>query len=368
MSETTPRARDVRVEALRLVAIAGIAVFHTFQPWLSYALEGSWDPSPLTLFALGLVSLLGSYGNHVFFLISGRFLIPRAAAASREAGYWRAQARACGRRAAVLLASVAFYAAAALAVSRWVTPIEGVSLSQSSWLVGGLEFIWVYLALVLLAPAIGWAWERLPRRGAALAALVACVMAVNAYIAFISPGEAQRGLLEWRKLMSAASYLASFLVGGALASLRPARPGAALAGLVAATAAIELVAALAGNVELVSQLSYKSTSALSFSLAVASVALVTAPPREGRDGSGALPGAGALVNAAARSILGFYVAQSVFSPLWRPAFDRLTLLAAQTGDLALLVVGIAASLALLAVALAFDGVVRVSLLRLVRLA
>lgn len=365
MSDTTPRPRDARIEALRLMAIAGIAVFHTFQPWFSHALTGDWAPAPLTLAVLGVVSLLGSYGNHVFFLVSGLFLVPRAAAASTEPGYWAAQARAAVRRGAVILASVALYAAVALCVSAWVVPIEGVSPSETSWLVGGLEFIWVYLAVIVVSPILGWAWRRLPRRRLVLAAVVALVFATNAYIAFVSPGDEVRSLLEWRKLMSAVSYLVAFLVGGALADAPLRRPGLALALVGALAVGIELAAGLAGDVALLNALSYKSTSALSFALATLSVAFFArrrteAPPARASVVS-------RLVCLAARSILGFYIVQSVFSPLWRPLFDELTLLAAQRGDVELLVVGTAMSLGFLALVLAIDGVVRVSLLKRLRL-
>ena len=105
----THKQRNPRVEALRLVAIVGIAIFHTFQPWFEAATDGSWAASPLTLVAVGLISLLGAYGNHVFFLISGFFLVPRAAARSGEPGYWREQARAAARRSVAILLTVALY-------------------------------------------------------------------------------------------------------------------------------------------------------------------------------------------------------------------------------------------------------------------
>ena len=126
MSESTARARNLRIEALRLVAIAGIAIFHTFQPWFAAATDGTWQAAPPTLAALGLVSLLGALGNHVFFLVSGYFLVPRAARAAGEPGYWGAQARALGRRALLIGVSVALYATLALAVSAWVVPLDGV--------------------------------------------------------------------------------------------------------------------------------------------------------------------------------------------------------------------------------------------------
>ena len=113
----THKQRNPRVEALRLVAIVGIAMFHTFQPWFEAATDGSWAASPLTLVAVGLISLLGAYGNHVFFLISGYYLLPRAASAAGGDRYWTDQARRTVRRALPILATVVVYALIALAVS-----------------------------------------------------------------------------------------------------------------------------------------------------------------------------------------------------------------------------------------------------------
>ena len=231
------RARDPRIEALRLAAILAIAVFHTFQPlfartaaWVqlgdaaaAQAAAAAGDPAaafalcPPAAGALGFINLLGAFGNCAFFAISGFFLIPAAASAAGRDSYWRDQARRCVRRAGTVLSSVLLYAVLALAVSAWVTPLPGVSLHETGWLLGGLEFIWVYLALIAATPVIGALWARCPHPVRLTALIVAAVYAVNAYIAFASPGEAERGLLEWRKLMSAASYLAAFLAGGALA-------------------------------------------------------------------------------------------------------------------------------------------------------
>lgn len=263
MTENAQAPRNARIEALRLVAILGIAVFHTFQPWFSAATVDAWDvwvTSPGTLATLGCVNLLGSYGNHVFFLISGFFLVPRAAARSGEPGYWREQARAAARRSVAILLTVALYVLGALAIDAWVVPIEGISLESPLWIFSWLEFIWVYLVIVLATPLIGWAWGRVRRPIAVVCALAACVFAVNAYIAFVSPGDEVRDLLEWRKLMSAASYLVAFLVGGALAERRLPRPGVALACCSALAVGAEAAAALAGNTNLLVALSFKSTS------------------------------------------------------------------------------------------------------------
>lgn len=357
MSHKPAARRNPRIEALRLLAIAGIAVFHTLQPWLEMAGYGWWDPRPHVLFSLGVVSLLGSYGNHVFFLISGLFLVPRAAEASTEPGYWGDQLRRTGRRALAILASVALYAACALAVSTWVSPIAGVSLHEGGWLVGGLEFIWVYLVLVAACPVMGWVWRRTRHVAVVVGALVACVFAVNAYIAFVSPGEASRGLLEWRKLMSAVTYLVSFLVGGLLPRVSPARARAALACCAGVTLLVEASAAWAGDVALVQALSFKSTSLLSFGLAAASVAVAAAPRPEREPGP-----AGALALRLAPSILGFYIMQSLFLPLWQPVLTQACQWALDRSGEALLVAGTLLSLVLLALALLVDRVVRVPLL------
>ena len=37
MEKTVKKSRNPRIEALRLVAIVAIAVFHTFQPWFAAA-------------------------------------------------------------------------------------------------------------------------------------------------------------------------------------------------------------------------------------------------------------------------------------------------------------------------------------------
>lgn len=370
MSEKPTRPRDARVEALRLVAIAGIAVFHTFQPWFSAATDGTWAAGAGTLCALGCVNLLGAFGNNVFFLISGLFLVPTAARASSRKDFWRDQARRTLRRAAVIGATVALYGVCALAVSAWALPLPGVSLHETGWLLGGLEFIWVYLVVVALSPVIGWVWARLRHPRAVVWALVAATFAVNAYIAFFSPGDEVRGLLEWRKLMSALTYLVAFLAGGALADARPAHPGRALAAVALAGVALEGGAALAGDLRLIEALSFKSTSLLSFALA----ALCVLVARGGAGGGAAAGGthaegrAAGLVRALTPSILGFYVMQSLFHGVWRPVADAACSAGAALGDAGLLLLGAAVSLAILAVALLLDRLVRIPLLRALHLA
>ena len=91
--------RNVRVEALRLAAIVGISLFHTMMPWTAQALCDpaagcSWigdllGSEPAVLAVLGVIALMGAWGNHVFFMISGFYLIPVAGAPVHAGGYWR---------------------------------------------------------------------------------------------------------------------------------------------------------------------------------------------------------------------------------------------------------------------------------------
>lgn len=381
------KERDPRVEALRLVAAASIAIFHTFMPWFS-AMTGGYGTgpgdgiidNPIAAPLLGFINLLGSFGNNVFFCISGLFLIPAAVAAAKETGngpdcpgYWRAQAQKAARRAAPLLATIAFYVVAVLAVSAFVVPIEDATPENLPGLLGGLEFIWVYLVLMVLAPAIGWAKARLEQKPAAwrapVAAFVVAVFAVNAYIAFVDQGDADRGLGDWRKLMSAVTYLAAFVVGGEVSSVRLGRraAGALLVATVAASLGVETALAHARELDLMAATSFKSTSALAFCTAVAAV--LFARSCTGRER--AKRPLDAPVCRAAKSVLGFYILQSLTMPLWLgelygwlvslykiPWFTSVHLIG----------VGTAASLLLLALMLAIDQVVRLPLFRRLGLA
>ena len=288
--------RNLNVEALRLAAIAAIALFHSFQTLFAQAASAAQagavagdfalggmvaDPAqlvastPWALGLLGFINLMGAFGNNVFYAISGCFLIPSAARRSRESGYASDQLRRTARRALVLLATVVFYACAALAVNAWVVPVAGVGLDDFGWLVGGLEFIWVYLVLVIATPMMGWVWERCPHRTALVVALGAVVMGVNAYIAFVSPGGEVRSLLEWRKLMSAVTYVVAYLAGAVVAQTCEAanaveRDGArrvrrafalAFAASLGASLVIEGGLAVLGAGDFMVATSFKSTSA-----------------------------------------------------------------------------------------------------------
>lgn len=357
-------AREPRVEALRLVAAASIAVFHTFMPWFyelthSYGLGAYIVDNPVATPLLGFFNLLGAFGNNVFFLISGLFLVPAAARASLQDGYWAAQRAKTAARVKQILSTVVLYLALILGVSAFAFPIEGVSLCELPSLLVWLEFIWVYLALTALAPAIGWVWARLRHPKAAAAVIITAVFAVNAYIAFFDMGNLDRGLLDWRKLMSAVTYFAAFIGGTALADVR-LRPGAAatlLAAAVGVSLGVECKLAWSRELLLMYATSFKSTSVLSFAMAAAAV--LFARRNDGKKGAGL-----GLATRYSPSILGFYILQSLTSPLWQPAFSELledVYLMPQTTSCEMLAAGVGLSLALLAGLLAFDRAFRLRL-------
>lgn len=357
-------AREPRVEALRLVAAASIAVFHTFMPWFyelthCYGLGAYIVDNPVATPLLGFFNLLGAFGNNVFFFISGLFLVPAAARASLQDGYWAAQRAKTAERVKHILATVVLYLTLILGVSALAVPIEGVSLAKLPSLLVWLEFIWVYLALTALAPAIGWAWARLRHPKAIAAAIIALVFAVNAYIAFFNMGDLDRDLLDWRKLMSAVTYFAAFVGGAVLADVR-LRPGAAAALLTATigvSLGVECKLAWSRELLLMYATSYKSTSALSFAMAAAAV--LFARRNDGKKGARLEP-----ATRFSPSILGFYILQSLTSPLWQPAFRGLledVYLMPQTTSCEMLAAGVGLSLALLAGLLVFDRAFRLRL-------
>lgn len=357
-------AREPRVEALRLVAAASIAVFHTFMPWFyelthCYGLGAYIVDNPVSTPLLGFFNLLGAFGNNVFFFISGLFLVPAAARASLQDGYWATQRAKTAARVKQILSTVVLYLALILGVSTFIVPIEGVSLAKLPSLLVWLEFIWVYLALTALAPVIGWVWARLRHPKAAAVVIIAAVFAVNAYIAFFDMGNLDRGLLDWRKLMSAVTYFASFIGGAALADVR-LRPGAAAALLAAAigvSLGVECKLAWSRELLLMYATSFKSTSALSFAMAAAAV--LFARRNGGKKGAGL-----GLATRFSPSILGFYILQSLTSPLWQPAFRELledVYLMPQTTSCEMLAAGVGLSLALLVGLLVFDRVFRLRL-------
>lgn len=380
--------RNMRVEMLRVAAIIGIAVFHTFQPWFTVVavttpidlLPAELQPvaaSPAAMWVLGMTALLGACGNHIFYMISGFYLIPSAATKPL-----RAQVAATARRAAIIVLSVLFYVAVC-AVINLFTPVAG--FGTAGWWGMGLEFVWLYLVFVVVAPAAAWLFARMDARTRhALAALaLVAVFALNAYIAFVAP-EGGRGLTDWRKLMSAVTYLATFLFAGILGmDVRAGRAPSprfwrrALVVVVAVTAALEVAFAVTGARGLLMAMSFKSTSLVSF-LAAWFALMTAATGGDARRDAGRADGDGParprpavrFAAALASGILGFYIAQSLMNGLWHDACTSfMTSLAAHggAGVAGAIVFGVAFSAAFVLVVTVVDRFTRQPLLRVMRL-
>lgn len=324
-------ARNIPIEALHLVAVAGIAVFHTFQWTFQAACVGAVEYAPLAMSpysgVLGFINLLGCWANEVFFMISGYFLIASAARAWDGGATWKSQMQRAAQRLGKVILPTAFYCLMALAWSTVVSPIPDVSLHAHYWYTLGLEFIWVYAATVFMAPLFGLAKSRLSKRSYTAAVIVVGILAfvVNGYLAAMSATSA--GEFSWlQKSMSATTYVVAFLIGGLLRDITDVmdsdRAGAlgmrSLAAVLVLTTILEGELSFTGNLTAMAALSYKSTSLISFVLAATSL-LFAATRRSASDN----PRAAGVIVTLSTATLGFYVMQSLTSSLWRPVFNTL---------------------------------------------
>lgn len=324
-------ARNIPIEALRLVAVAGIAVFHTFQWTFQAVCVGAVEYAPLAMFpysgVLGFINLLGCWANEVFFMISGYFLIASSARAWDTGTTWKPQMQRTERRLGKVVFPTVLYCLAALVWSTAVSPIPDVSLATHYWYTLGLEFILVYAATVFMAPWFGLAKSRLSQKSYTTTVIAVGILAfvVNGYLAAMSATNG--GEFSWlQKLMSAATYVVAFLIGGLLRDVTDVmdsdRAGAlgtrSLVTVLALATILEGALSFTGNLTAMAVLSYKSTSLISFALAAAS--LLFAATR--RSASGNSRTAGAIVTLSTAT-LGFYVMQSLTSSLWRPVFNTL---------------------------------------------
>lgn len=324
-------ARNISIEALRLVAVAGIAVFHTFQWTFQATCFGAVEYAPLAMFpysgVLGFINLLGCWANEVFFMISGYFLIASAARAWGGGATWKSQMQRTAQRLGKVILPTAFYCLVALAWSTVVSPIPDVTLNAHYWYTLGLEFIWVYAATVFMAPWFGLAKSRLSQKTytTTVIAVGILVFVVNGYLAAMSATSA--GEFSWlQKLMSATTYVVAFLIGGLLRDVTDAmdsdRAGAlgmrSLVTVLALATILEGALSFTGNLTAMAVLSYKSTSLISFALAAAS--LLFAATRRRASGN---PRTAGVIVTLSTATLGFYVMQSLTSSLWRPVFNTL---------------------------------------------
>lgn len=324
-------ARNISIEALRLVAVAGIATFHTFQWTFQATCAGLPEYVPLAVFPysglLGFINLLGCWANEVFFMISGYFLVASAARAWSDGATWKSQIQRTTQRLGKVILPTAFYCLAALAWSTAISPIPDVSLHAHYWYTLGLEFIWVYAATVCMAPLFGLAKIRLDKKNytAAVVAVGILVFIANGYLA--AQSMANSGEFSWlQKIMSAVTYVVAFLMGGLLRdyteSTDPLKTRTAakysLAAVLIIAIGLEGVLSATGNLTAMATLSYKSTSIVSFALAATSLLFVVT--RNSKTSN--TRAANAIVTLSAAT-LGFYVMQSLTSSLWRPVFNTM---------------------------------------------
>ena len=324
-------ARNIAIEALRLIAVAGIAVFHTFQWTFQATCVDAVEYAPLAMFpysgVLGFINLLGCWANEVFFMISGYFLIASAARAWDGGTTWKSQMQRTSQRLGKVVMPTALYCLVALAWSTVVSPIPDVTLNTHYWYTLGLEFIWVYAATVFMAPWFGLAKSRVSQKSYTTTVIAVGILAfvVNGYLAAMSTTNA--GEISWlQKLMSAATYVIAFLIGGLLRDVTDARDSdkvgtlgmRSLEAVLAIATILEGVLSFTGNLTAMTTLSYKSTSLISFALAAAS--LLFAATRRSASGN---PRTAGVIVTLSTATLGFYVMQSLTSSLWRPVFNTL---------------------------------------------
>lgn len=324
-------SRNTSIEALCLVAVAGIAIFHTFQWTFQAVCTGLPEYAPLAVFpysgALGFINLLGCWANEVFFMISGYFLITSAARAWDGGATWKSQMQRTAQRLGKVILPTAFYCLVALAWSTVVSPIPDVALNTHYWYTLGLEFIWVYAATVFMAPWFGLAKSRLSQKSYTTTVIAVGILAfvVNGYLAAMSATNG--GEFSWlQKLMSAVTYVIAFLIGGLLRDVTDTmdsdRAGAlgmrSLVTVLVLTIVLEGTLSFTGNLTAMAVLSYKSTSLISFALAA--VSLLFTATRHSASGN---PRTASIIVTLSTATLGFYVMQSLASSLWRPVFNTL---------------------------------------------
>lgn len=366
-------ARNISIEALRLVAVAGIAVFHTFQWTFQAVCAGMPEYAPPVVFPysgiLGFINLLGCWANEIFFMISGYFLIASAARAWNEGATWTSQMQRTVQRLGKVIFPTAFYCLAALAWSTAISPIPDVTLDTHYWYTLGLEFIWIYAATVCMAPLFGLAKSRLSKRSFTAAVIIIGILAfvVNGYLAAMS--STNGGEFSWlQKIMSAATYVVAFLAGGLLRGITDSMDldsartlgKQTLIAVLAIVIILEGAFSLTGNLIAMATLSYKSTSLISFILAAASLLFAAT-----RHNASSKPRVARIIVTLSAATLGFYVMQSLTSSLWRPIFNTMlaNILVAQSNPASICIasgtaISIVFALALLVVDAARSRLVR----------
>ena len=329
------KARNLNIELLRCVAIFSIAIFHTFVPYFNALAYGAFSAgvsigmknSFIALFCMGLINFLGSLGNFIFYMISGFFLIPHAIK-ELGAGFWIKQIRSIGRRCIVIVGSVIVFAILTIFL-HFVCRMPSAKLNGIRWLGSDLEFIWLYLIFCILSPFVALLQSKWKR---GWAAFLACVLVLtflcNAFIAFFSQGGVNHALGGWRKLMSAATYLWGFCLAG-LAGEKgwsKNRKRSREIFLICLLSALisTFICALAQSWKMAGDLSFKSTSLISFGAALSLLLLSASKEKKNSEFKAAKA-----ITFFANGILGFYIFQSMLTSFWHllifPVINSLSL-------------------------------------------
>ncbi|MBO7717327.1 MAG: acyltransferase family protein [Aeriscardovia sp.] len=330
-----PKARNLNIELLRCVAIFSIAIFHTFVPYFNALAYGAFSAgvsigmknSFIALFCMGLINFLGSLGNFIFYMISGFFLIPHAIK-ELGAGFWIKQIRSIGRRCIVIVGSVIVFAILTILL-HFVCRMPSAKLNGIRWLGSDLEFIWLYLIFCVLSPFVALLQSKWKR---GWAAFLACVLVLtflcNAFIAFFSQGGVNHALDGWRKLMSAVTYLWGFCLAG-LAGEKgwsKNRKRSREIFLICLFSALisTFICALAQSWKMAGDLSFKSTSLISFGAALSLLLLSASKEKKNSEFKAAKA-----ITFFANGILGFYIFQSMLTSFWHllifPVINSLSL-------------------------------------------
>ena len=330
-----PKARNLNIELLRCVAIFSIAIFHTFVPYFNALAYGAFSAgvsigmknSFIALFCMGLINFLGSLGNFIFYMISGFFLIPHAIK-ELGAGFWIKQIRSIGRRCIVIVGSVIVFAILTIFL-HFVCRMPSAKLNGIRWLGSDLEFIWLYLIFCILSPFVALLQSKWKR---GWAAFIACVLVLtflcNAFIAFFSQGGVNHALDGWRKLMSAVTYLWGFCLAG-LAGEKgwsKNRKRSREIFLICLFSALisTFICALAQSWKMAGDLSFKSTSLISFGAALSLLLLSASKEKKNSEFKAAKA-----ITFFANGILGFYIFQSMLTSFWHllifPVINSLSL-------------------------------------------
>ena len=330
-----PKARNLNIELLRCVAIFSIAIFHTFVPYFNALAYGAFSAgvsigmknSFIALFCMGLINFLGSLGNFIFYMISGFFLIPHAIK-ELGAGFWIKQIRSIGRRCIVIVGSVIVFAILTIFL-HFVCRMPSAKLNGIRWLGSDLEFIWLYLIFCILSPFVALLQSKWKR---GWAAFLACVLVLtflcNAFIAFFSQGGVNHALAGWRKLMSAVTYFWGFCLAG-LAGEKgwsKNRKRSREIFLICLFSALisTFICALAQSWKMAGDLSFKSTSLISFGAALSLLLLSASKEKKNSEFKAAKA-----ITFFANGILGFYIFQSMLTSFWHllifPVINSLSL-------------------------------------------